>query len=255
MKHVSRRSRRHDAACARSGARPCLPYVADGFNNASSACTRGEGSALTAVERGSAHRGRAPHGRAARRDRLHGERLGVEQPSRAPGVAASTDGTRRRRGERDRAPRCSRRRSISKRGHGASRSMPVQANGRIDPTNSAPRSATTSRFVSVMALNNETGVRAAARHPRRSGQGLPAARSSHVDAVQAPAKSRCTWTTGTRGLGEHRHTEVRRRAGRRGAVRAPPPRLRTARARADGRSAAASERPAIVAMGVAAASR
>lgn len=161
-----------------------LPYVADGFGNASSAHTRGE-AARDAVE---AARIEVARLLAAQPEEIVFTASGSESNNLAlKGVAASTDGTRRRIvvSAIEHPSVLATAKHLEARGH-ALTVVPVQANGRIDPDELGAALGDDVALVSVMALNNETGV----MQPLEDiGARVKACGAIfHVDAVQAPGK-------------------------------------------------------------------
>lgn len=161
-----------------------LPYVADGFGNASSVHTRGE-AARDAVE---AARIEVARLMAAQPEEIVFTASGSESNNLAlKGVAASTDGTRRRIvvSAIEHPSVLATAKHLEARGH-ALTVVPVQANGRIDPDELGAALGDDVALVSVMALNNETGV----TQPLDDiGARVKACGAIfHVDAVQAPGK-------------------------------------------------------------------
>lgn len=161
-----------------------LPYVADGFGNPSSVHTRGE-AAREAVE---AARIEVARLMAAQPEEIVFTASGSESNNLAlKGVAASTDGTRRRIvvSAIEHPSVLATAKHLEARGH-ALTVVPVQANGRIDPDELGAALGDDVALVSVMALNNETGV----TQPLDDiGARVKACGALfHVDAVQAPGK-------------------------------------------------------------------
>ncbi|MBP8136987.1 MAG: cysteine desulfurase [Candidatus Eisenbacteria bacterium] len=161
-----------------------LPYVADGFGNPSSVHTRGE-AAREAVE---AARIEVARLMAAQPEEIVFTASGSESNNLAlKGVAASTDGTRRRIvvSAIEHPSVLATAKHLEARGH-ALTVVPVQANGRIDPEELGAALGDDVALVSVMALNNETGV----TQPLDDiGARVKACGALfHVDAVQAPGK-------------------------------------------------------------------
>lgn len=161
-----------------------LPYVADGFGNPSSVHTRGE-AARDAVESARIEVARLM---AAQPEEIVFTASGSEANNLAlKGVAASTEGTRRRIvvSAIEHPSVLATARHLEARGH-ALTVVPVQANGRIDPDALAEALGDDVALVSVMALNNETGV----TQPLDDiGARVKACGALfHVDAVQAPGK-------------------------------------------------------------------
>ncbi|MBI5169815.1 MAG: cysteine desulfurase [Candidatus Eisenbacteria bacterium] len=161
-----------------------LPYVADGFGNPSSVHTRGE-AARDAVE---AARIEVARLMAAQPEEIVFTASGSESNNLAlKGVAASTDGTRRRIvvSAIEHPSVLATAKHLEARGH-ALTVVPVQANGRIDPDELGAALGDDVALVSVMALNNETGV----TQPLEDiGARVKACGALfHVDAVQAPGK-------------------------------------------------------------------
>ncbi len=161
-----------------------LPYVADGFGNPSSVHTRGE-AARDAVE---AARIEVARLMAAQPEEIVFTASGSEANNLAlKGVASSTDGTRRRIvvSAIEHPSVLASARHLEARGH-ALTVVPVQANGRIDPEELGAALGDDVALVSVMALNNETGV----TQPLDDiGARVKACGALfHVDAVQAPGK-------------------------------------------------------------------
>lgn len=161
-----------------------LPYVADGFGNPSSVHTRGE-AARDAVESARIEVARLM---AAQPEEIVFTASGSESNNLAlKGVAASTDGTRRRIvvSAIEHPSVLATARHLEARGH-ALTVVPVQANGRLDPDELGAALGDDVALVSVMALNNETGV----TQPLDDiGARVKACGALfHVDAVQAPGK-------------------------------------------------------------------
>jgi cysteine desulfurase len=161
-----------------------LPYVADGFGNPSSVHTRGE-AAREAVE---AARIEVARLMAAQPEEIVFTASGSESNNLAlKGVAASTDGARRRIvvSAIEHPSVLATAKHLEARGH-ALTVVPVQANGRIDPDELGAALGDDVALVSVMALNNETGV----TQPLDDiGARVKACGALfHVDAVQAPGK-------------------------------------------------------------------
>ena len=161
-----------------------LPYVADGFGNPSSVHTRGE-AARDAVESARIEVARLM---AAQPEEIVFTASGSEANNLAlKGIAASTDGTRRRIvvSAIEHPSVLATARHLEARGH-ALTVVPVQANGRLDPDELGETLGDDVALVSVMALNNETGV----TQPLEDiGARVKACGALfHVDAVQAPGK-------------------------------------------------------------------
>lgn len=161
-----------------------LPYVADGFGNPSSVHTRGE-AARDAVESARIEVARLM---AAQPEEIVFTASGSEANNLAlKGVAASTEGTRRRIvvSAIEHPSVLATARHLEARGH-ALTVVPVQANGRLDPDELGAALGDDVALVSVMALNNETGV----TQPLDDiGARVKACGALfHVDAVQAPGK-------------------------------------------------------------------
>ncbi len=161
-----------------------LPWVADGFGNPSSVHTRGE-AARDAVE---AARIEVARLMAAQPEEIVFTASGSESNNLAlKGAAMATDGTRRRLvvSAIEHPSVLATARHLEARGH-ALTVVPVQANGRIDPDELGAALGDDVALVSVMALNNETGV----TQPLDDiGARVKACGALfHVDAVQAPGK-------------------------------------------------------------------